>query len=98
MDTRLVEMMLTNQLAHGIQGVPERLYSNSGFGYGIGVKLEDEKYLSKGSVYWAGKGGTAFWIDRERELAVVAMMQMEGGNRELEKNIVPMVYEWLNAK
>jgi CubicO group peptidase (beta-lactamase class C family) len=88
-----VEKMLKNQLAEGIQGVPGRLYSNSGFGYGLGVKVTDETYLSQGSVYWAGKGGTAFWIDRDKELAVVAMMQMEGGNRELEKKLAPIVYE-----
>jgi CubicO group peptidase (beta-lactamase class C family) len=93
-----VEKMLTNQIAEDIQGVPERLYSNSGFGYGLGVKLVDERYLSQGSVYWAGKGGTVFWIDRKQDLAVVAMMQMEGGNRELEKKLLPMVYEWLNKK
>lgn len=94
---QLVNQMQTNQLADGIKGVPERLYTNSGFGYGIGVKLKDEMYLSKDSIYWAGKGGTVFWADKQKDLAVVAMMQVAGGNRDLEKWLVPTVYEWLDS-
>lgn len=88
-------LMTSSQLPQAIPTIPERYYSNSGYGYGLGVKLQDEEYLSKGSFYWAGKGGTIFWADPQKQLSVVVMMQYEGGNKILEKALIPMVYSWL---
>jgi CubicO group peptidase (beta-lactamase class C family) len=51
--------------------------------------------LSEGSFYWSGKGGTIFWADPKKALSVVVMMQYEGGNKILEKELIPMVYNWL---
>lgn len=90
-----VALMTTNQLPTDIPEIPARYYTNSGYSYGIGVKLKDEEYLSKGSFYWAGKGGTIFWADPKKALSVVVMMQYEGGNKILNKEIIPMVYKWL---
>ncbi|MFZ5843243.1 MAG: serine hydrolase domain-containing protein [Pseudomonadota bacterium] len=91
----LREQMLQNQLPAGVGRLPDEVYSNSGYGFGLGVKLVDEAYLSQGSVYWAGKGGSLFWVDRKRKLAVVAAMPLTGAARGLEKRLVPWVYEWL---
>jgi CubicO group peptidase (beta-lactamase class C family) len=90
-----IALMTTSQLPTDIPTIPERLYSNSGYSYGLGVKLKDEQYLSEGSFYWAGKGGTIFWADPKKELSVVVMMQYEGGNKILEKELIPIVYNWL---
>jgi len=90
-----IELMTTNQLTTDKPTIPERIYSNSGYGFGLGVKMKDEQYLSKGSFYWAGKGGTIFWADPAKELSVVVMMQYEGGNKIIERELVPMVYNWL---
>lgn len=91
-----VALMTTSQLPADIPTIPERLYTNSGYSYGMGVKLQDEQYLSKGSYYWAGRGGTIFWVDPQKSLSVVVMMQYEGGNRILEKSLMPIIYDWLN--
>lgn len=88
----------TNQLPPAIPTIPQRVYSNSGFGFGLGVKLSDEQHLKKGSIYWAGKGGTVFWADPKQGLAVVAMMQLEDERSELEKRLVPWVDEWLRRQ
>jgi len=90
--------MTTSQLPKDIPSIPERYYTNSGFGYGLGVKLKDEEYLSAGSFYWSGSGGTIFWADPKKSLSVVVMMQYEGGNKILEKEIIPMVYKWLELR
>lgn len=95
LSTALREQMLQNQLPVAIGRLPDEVYSNSGYGFGLGVKLVDEEYLSRGSVYWAGKGGSLFWIDRKQHLAVVAAMPLTGAARGLEKRLVPWVYEWL---
>jgi CubicO group peptidase (beta-lactamase class C family) len=91
-------LMTTSQLPKDIPIIPERYYTNSGYSYGLGVKLKDEQYLSKGSFYWAGRGGTVFWADPEKALSVVVMMQYEGGNKILEKELIPMVYNWLEQR
>lgn len=93
-----VTLMTTNQLPKEISTIPERYYSNSGYSYAMGVKVKDEQYLSEGSFYWAGRGGTIFWADPKKELSVVIMMQYEGGNKILEKEVIPMVYNWLELR
>lgn len=90
--------MMRNQLPTAVGRLPERVYANSGYGYGLGVKLTDEQYLSAGSVFWAGKGGSLFWLDPARRLAVVAAMPLTGAARGLEKRLVPWVYEWLGGR
>jgi CubicO group peptidase (beta-lactamase class C family) len=90
-----VALMTSSQLPKEIPSIPERYYSNTGYSYGLGIKLKDEQYLSEGSFYWSGKGGTIFWADPKKALSVVVMMQYEGGNKILEKELIPMVYNWL---
>ena len=94
----MTKEMLKDQISHIEIGVPERYYPNSGFGYGVGVKKANEAYLSKGSFYWAGKGGTTFWVDPSKNLAVVAMMQMKGAREDLEEALIPIVYQWLKKR
>jgi len=94
----LVALMTTNQLPKHIPTIPERIYTNSGYSYGLGVKLKNEEYLSKGSFYWAGKGGTIFWADPKKNLSVVVMMQYQGGNKILNKELIPIVYNWLENR
>ncbi len=98
LSTTLREQMLQNQLPAIVGRLPEEVYSNSGYGFGLGVKLLDEPYLSQGSAYWAGKGGSLFWVDRKQNLAVVAAMPLTSAARGLEKRLVPWVYEWLREQ
>ena len=91
----MVKTMMQNQLSADVQHIPEFIYPNSGFGYGMAVSLKDGEYLPKGSVYWAGMGGTVFWHDPVNDVSVVVMIQQLGGRKLIEKYLVPMIYEWL---
>jgi CubicO group peptidase (beta-lactamase class C family) len=95
---QLTRAMITNQLPASVDAIPQEVYANSGYGYGVGVKLRDEAHLRRGSFYWAGSGGTLFWADPQRGVAVVAMMQLKGARTGLEKRLTSWVDEWLKQK
>ncbi|MDF2178393.1 serine hydrolase [Aliiglaciecola sp. CAU 1673] len=90
-----VQAMTHNQLPESIGAIPEAIYPNSGYGFGLGIKLQDEQYLSQGSYYWAGLAGSFFFVDPEKELAVVVMIQELGARKAMEKHLIPMIYQWL---
>lgn len=94
----LLDAMLSNQLPAARPRLPDEVYARSGYGLGLGVKLEDDGPLAAGTVFWAGKGGSLFWVDRRRQLAVVAAMPLNGAARGLEKRLVPWVYQWLGER
>ncbi|MBH9576860.1 serine hydrolase domain-containing protein [Inhella proteolytica] len=91
----LFEAMLSNQLPAAQPRLPAEVYARSGYGLGLGIKLEDDGPQAAGTVFWAGKGGSLFWVDRQHQLAVVAAMPLNGAARGLEKRLIPWVYEWL---
>lgn len=70
-----VTLMSTDQLGDipmswDVQGL--------GFGLGFAVIKEPARTLSGGTAgtfYWDGAAGTVFWVDPERDLAVVALVQ-----------------------
>lgn len=74
-----------------------RVFSDTGFGYGVGVKEQDGENRHKGAFFWAGLGGTLFWADPKAELEVVAMMQVEDGWIALDNWLVPQVYELIDS-
>lgn len=94
---QMLNKMLVSYTSEMDLGFLPRVYDNTGFGYGVGIKTATEKDSSdprnKGSFYWAGMGGTLFWADPTQDLQVVAMMQVEDGWIALEKWLVPLVYE-----
>uniref|UniRef100_UPI0035C964AB serine hydrolase domain-containing protein n=1 Tax=uncultured Sphingomonas sp. TaxID=158754 RepID=UPI0035C964AB len=68
-------LMTTDQL-----GDIPMLWDVQGLGFGLGFALirDPAKTLSGGTAgtfYWDGAAGTVFWVDPERDLAVVAMVQ-----------------------
>ncbi|MEQ8924852.1 MAG: serine hydrolase domain-containing protein [Fulvivirga sp.] len=93
----VIRQLSKNQLAASIGSIPESIYPDSGFGFGVGVQLTAGEYLPKDSFYWAGMGGTMFWVDPKNELQVVAMTQSLGHRRFMESYFIPLVYEslWL---
>ncbi|SFD60241.1 serine hydrolase domain-containing protein [Pseudoalteromonas denitrificans] len=86
----LIKMMLTSNTQGLDTGFLEKIYPNSGFGFGLGIKEKTGDLRAKGSIYWAGKGGTFFWVDPKHNLIVVAMMQAE--------NAWPKVNAWLGKE
>ncbi len=97
-DPIMIRAIVSNQLPEHIQAIPERLYPDTGFGFGLGVKLKDSEYLSQGSYYWAGLAGTIFWVDPEKDLSVVVMTQLLGARKPMEKSMIPMITEWFLSK
>lgn len=97
-DPALVEEMSTNQLPDQIERLPDGLYPDSGFGYGVAVQMTDGEHLPKGTLRWAGLGGTIFWVDPKNELVVVGMRQVLGGRKAMEKLLVPLVYEFIESQ
>jgi CubicO group peptidase (beta-lactamase class C family) len=82
--------MLTSHTVDLDTGFLPKIYPNSGFGLGLGIKEGKNDLRSRGSYYWAGKGGTLFWVDPTEELIVVAMMQAE--------DAWPLLNKWLGEK
>jgi CubicO group peptidase (beta-lactamase class C family) len=75
----LVERMLSSHTTGLDMGIVSRLYPGGGFGYGIGVAESPGVARSPGSFYWAGLGGTLFWVDPVTDVQVIVMMQLEDG-------------------
>ncbi len=97
MSDSMGRLLRTNQLPEGVANISEGIYADSGYGYGVAVKLsDDESPLPKGSFYWAGLGGTIFWVDPVNDIKVVAMMQLAGGRGLMEEKIIPLVYDSMN--
>ncbi len=94
--TLLSESLVKVMLNSHTQGLDTwflpKLYNNTGFAYGLGVKEKSGDVRSKGSFYWAGMGGTVFWADPKYDLQVVVMMQVEDGWLALERWLIPEVY------
>jgi len=85
-----LKKMLSSQTQGLDMGFLPKIYPNSGFGFGLGIKEGEQDLRSKGSYYWAGKGGTLFWVDPAENLIVIAMMQAE--------NAWPLLNKWLADK
>jgi CubicO group peptidase (beta-lactamase class C family) len=75
---KTVELMTSDHLggiAHGPAYSPGPGY---GFGLGFGVRVRAGDASVPGSVgdyYWAGLGGTYFWVDPHEKLIAILMLQ-----------------------
>ncbi|MFP6757995.1 MAG: serine hydrolase [Alphaproteobacteria bacterium] len=71
---KTVALMTANHLAPGIK----TWHPGYGFGLGFSVRIEQGQAGWPGSVgeyWWAGYGGTLFWVDPAEELIVIYMSQ-----------------------
>ncbi len=95
--------MATNHLPPGVDLASfcrtplEGDLSGLGFGLGFAVVIDApaRRILTRpGNYYWNGAGGTTFWIDAERELSVVFMMQVRSStNYQWESDLRKLVYQ-----
>lgn len=97
LDSRLVKEMMKNQLPTSIPSIDSQIYPDSGYGYGVAVKLVDDT-IPKNTVFWAGLGGTIFWVDPKDELGVIVMTQIAGGRKSIENYFTKWVYDWLEQQ
>jgi CubicO group peptidase (beta-lactamase class C family) len=89
-----VAKMTSDRLGNIRPGNYNLLGGNPGFGYGFAVRLSagHRSPESKGSYWWAGYSGTHFWIDPEKEMIVVFMIQNPGQSRHYRRKIRSWVY------
>lgn len=83
---KTVDMMSANHLRDGLylSGLAYGPWSESAFegvGFGLGFSVVMNPVLAQnigsvGELAWGGMASTAFWIDRQEELAVVFMTQL----------------------
>jgi len=90
-----IDKMLTSYTKGLNTSFLPKIYPNSGFGYGLGIKESSIGNQAEGSFYWAGKGGTLFWVDPANQLIVVAMMQAEDAWPKVNRWLVKEVYDLL---
>ena len=99
-----LNLMTKNQLPNGVEftgssGEPQYWYGDSiKFGLGFGI-INDPEYLrSSGSVgeyFWSGAAGTFFWIDPEKEIIVVTLIQLMNNPYPIRQQIKEAVYRSL---
>jgi CubicO group peptidase (beta-lactamase class C family) len=92
-----VKLMTTNQIGELTVGP---LAPTDGFGLGFGVLTERNKGkspLSVGSYSWGGAFYTTFWVDPQKELAVVMLTQiaLPWGDLKLMEELPKRTYEAL---
>jgi CubicO group peptidase (beta-lactamase class C family) len=71
-------MMSTNQVGDLYSTSGKKTPRRMGFGYTVGVTLEDNVAgysRGKGAFGWGGAFGTVSWTDPENELVAVMMLQ-----------------------
>lgn len=76
---RLVELMLSSQTGGLNMSFLPKVYPGAGFGYGVGVMKATGGARNRGTYFWAGRGGTLFWLDPVTDVQVIVMMQLEDG-------------------
>lgn len=91
----LVEMMLSSQTRGLPMSFLPKVYPGGGFGYGVGVMEASGGARHRGSFFWAGMGGTLFWVDPVDDVQVIVMMQVEDGWLALDRWLSTAVRELL---
>jgi len=99
-----LNLMIKNQLPDDVEftgssGEPQNWYGDSiKFGLGFGI-INDPEYLkssgSKGEYFWSGAAGTFFWIDPEKEIIVVTLIQLMNNPYPIRQQIKEAVYQSL---
>ncbi|HUG16706.1 MAG TPA: serine hydrolase domain-containing protein, partial [Thermomicrobiales bacterium] len=75
-----VDHMTRSQLPTTIPYIDEIFPMGFGHGYGAAVLVDPARArvpMSPGTFSWSGNAGTHFWIDREKQLIGVAMLQVQ---------------------
>lgn len=83
---KTVELMSSVFVSDSVPGLPQ------GLSFGLGVKVVTdpvaaESRVGQGSFGWYGYYGTYFWVDPKEELVAVLMIQTEGENHQLERDL-----------
>ncbi|MBL8330884.1 MAG: beta-lactamase family protein [Rubrivivax sp.] len=95
LSSALVDSMLTSQTRGLDMSFLPKVYPGAGFGYGIGVMEAPGGIRHPGSFFWAGMGGTLFWVDPVADVQVIVMMQVEDGWVALDRWMSTEVHELL---
>jgi CubicO group peptidase (beta-lactamase class C family) len=94
----LVGLMLSSHTRGLDTSFLPRVYPGAGFGYGIGVMEASDGARNAGSFFWAGLGGTLFWVDPVADVQVIVMMQVEDGWIALDRWMTTEVHDLLERR
>ncbi|WP_169542858.1 serine hydrolase domain-containing protein [Sneathiella aquimaris] len=94
LEEKTIEMMTSNQLGSIRPGNYDLLGKENGFGLGVSIRLtkDGQPAGSKGDYWWGGYAGTYFWIDPQKEMIAVYMMQQPDQRRAMRSLIRNWVY------
>lgn len=98
LSSALVNLMLSSHTRGLSTSFLPRVYPGAGFGYGIGVMEDSGGARNPGSFFWAGMGGTLFWVDPVADVQVIVMMQVEDGWIALDRWMTTEVHELLKRQ
>lgn len=94
----LVDLMLSSHTRGLNMSFLPRVYPGAGFGYGIGVMEASGGPRNPGAFFWAGMGGTLFWVDPVANVQVIVMMQVEDGWMALDRWMTTEVHDLLKRQ
>jgi len=93
---RTVAYMTSDHLGGGIVPGPYYL-PGPGYGFGLGFAVRRDQGVAStpgtpGDYYWAGAGGTYFWVDPKEDFFVVLMMQAPKNRNHYRALLRDMIY------
>jgi len=94
----LVDLMLSSHTRGLNMSFLPRVYPGAGFGYGVGVMEAPGGPRNPGTFFWAGMGGTLFWVDPVARVQVIVMMQVEDGWIALDRWMSTEVHDLLKRQ
>lgn len=94
----LVDLMLSSHTRGLDMSFLPRVYPGAGFGYGVGVMEASGGPRNPGTFFWAGMGGTLFWVDPVAKVQVIVMMQVEDGWIALDRWMSAEVHDLLKRQ
>lgn len=94
----LVDLMLSSHTRGLNMSFLPHVYPGAGFGYGIGVMEAAGGTRNPGAFFWAGMGGTLFWVDPVADVQVIVMMQVEDGWIALDRWMTTEVHDLLKRQ
>jgi CubicO group peptidase (beta-lactamase class C family) len=78
-------------------GLGSAYLPGDGYGFGLGFQVRRDDGMSpipgtKGDYAWGGAAGTAFWVDPERKMYVIMMMQAPKNRTPIRTKLRDMIY------
>jgi CubicO group peptidase (beta-lactamase class C family) len=95
-----VELMTTDHLGDTPKAPIGMALGLTGNGFGLGFRISkasgQARYGSEGTFSWGGAASTIFWIDPEKEMIGIFMVQISPSNYTCANKFAELAYEAVN--